>query len=66
MSGRRKTYICKLDKADEQKELEFEIDFLRTLSIADRFKMMFGISNKFKRILIENGHRKPVEVIKRT
>lgn len=66
MAGAHKTYVCKLDQDDEEKALDFELGFQQSLSTAERFKMMFQLSDKMKEILIRNGYRRPFEIIKRT
>jgi len=66
MVKKRKTHILKLNKYSEKKEKQFEIDFQKSLTTAERFEMMFRISNIMKEILIRNGYRKPIEIIKRT
>ena len=33
--------ILKLDKYDEEKEIEFELDYLTSLTTCERFQMMF-------------------------
>lgn len=65
MSPKRKTHILQLDDDNVEKELHFELDFQRTLTIQQRFTMMFKMSNLIKEMLIKNGHRKPVETIQR-
>jgi hypothetical protein len=65
MLTKRKTYVCTLDRDDEEKALDFEIQFQNTLTSAERFEMMFNMSNKMKEILIRNGYRRPVEIVKR-
>ena len=57
--------ILKLDHDDEERELEFELDYLLSLTTAQRFEMMIRQSDEIKRTLIRNGHRKPVEIVKR-
>ncbi len=57
--------ILKLDKDDSEKELEFEIDYQLSLTIQQRFEMMFRKSREIAQMLIANGHRKPSEIIKR-
>jgi len=57
--------ILKLAQHDPQRELEFEIDYLLSLTTQQRFEMMFKKSNEMKRILLRLGHRKPIEIIKR-
>lgn len=58
--------ILKCDIDDEEKELEFEIDYQLSLSVEERFKMMFQRSQEIARMMIENGHREPFKIIKRT
>ncbi len=55
----------KLDDHNEERERKFELDFLLSLSTRERFQMMLSKSDEMKRSLIRNGHRKPVEIIKR-
>ncbi len=66
MARGHRTYVLKLDKDDPDKEIQFEMDFLLSLTTAERFEMMFRASNLVRDILIRNGHRKPSEIIKRT
>jgi hypothetical protein len=65
MARKRRNYLLKLDKDNERKEREFELNFQQSLTIAERFKLMFYMSNLMKEMLIKNGHRKPFEIIKR-
>ena len=55
--------ILKLSEHDPERELEFE---LASLSTAERFELMFKKSREMAEILLRNGHREPVEVLKRT
>lgn len=66
MPKNRKTYICQLDHDDEDKALEFELKFQESLTISERFEMMFEMSNRIKEMLIRYGHRKPTEIIQRS
>jgi len=59
------TRILKCDVDDEEKELDFEIDFQLSLTAKQRFEMMFRRSAEVARMLIENGHREPFKIIKR-
>ena len=59
------TPILKLDHSDESRELEFELDYQLSLSVGERFQMMFQKSKEIKEMLIFNGHRKTFEIIKR-
>jgi len=54
---------CKTD--DEDRELDFEIDYQLSLTVEERFKMMFQRSQEIARMLIENGYRKPFKIVKR-
>lgn len=58
--------ILKLKHDDEERELEFELSYQLSLSIQERFEMMFNKSNELKEIMLRNGHRKTFEIIKRT
>lgn len=54
-----------LAKDDPAAERKYELDFLLSLTKAQRFAMMFERSNQIKEMLLRNGHRKAVEIIKR-
>ena len=56
------TQILKLDRSDESRELEFELDDQLSFSMEERFQVMFP---KFKEILIVNEDRNPFDFIKR-
>jgi len=58
--------ILKLSGTDEERELEFELDYLASLTFEDRLNMMRQKSREMLRQMIEHGHRKPFEVIKRS
>ena len=57
--------ILKLDKYDEDKEIEFELDYLTSLTTSQRFQMMFIKTKEMLRLLKKDGHRTTTEVIKR-
>jgi hypothetical protein len=57
--------ILKIDKDDEEKEMDFEIDYQLSLDVEQRFRMMFQKSRELALMLEKNGHRKPSEIIKR-
>ena len=57
--------ILKLEKDDPERELEFEIEWQRSLSTAERFRMMDEGSAWFLKLMIERGQKKPFEIIKR-
>lgn len=56
----------KLTENDEEKELEFELDYLSSLTVEERLKMMREKSREMLKQMIDHGHRKPFEIIKRT
>ncbi len=62
---KNKTRILVLDHDDPEREFEFELDWLMSLTTQQRFEMMLKRSNEIKEMLIRHGHRKPVEIIKR-
>jgi hypothetical protein len=57
--------ILKLPNDDPERELEFELDYLLSLTTAERFEMMDRSRREVLRTLIEHGHIKPCEIIKR-
>jgi len=57
--------ILKLDKHDEDKEIEFELDYLTSLTTSQRFEMMFTKTREMLSLLKRNEHRKTTEIIKR-
>lgn len=57
--------ILKLDADDEDKELDFELDYQLSLTTVQRFEMMINKSDEIKRMLIDHGHREPYKIIKR-
>ncbi len=58
--------ILKLDRHNEDKEIEFELDYLASLTTKQRFEMM---SRKTREMLSlrkkPNAYRKTAEIIKR-
>ncbi|MEK6647126.1 MAG: hypothetical protein AABY84_10695 [Candidatus Firestonebacteria bacterium] len=57
--------LLKLAKHDEKKEIEFEMNYLASLTVEQRFRMLFQKSDEMKKVLLRNGHRKAFEIIKR-
>jgi len=62
--------ILKLDKDDEDKEIEFELDYLTSLTTSQRFEMMFTKTREMLRLLSsatgkKDGLRTTTEIIKR-
>jgi hypothetical protein len=52
--------------SSEEDELAFELAYQRNLSTAQRFEMMLARSRQIAEELIRRGHRKPVEIVKRS
>jgi hypothetical protein len=62
---KKKAHLLKLSSNDEEKELEFELDYLSSLTFEERLKMMREKSRKMLKQMIDHGHRRAVEIIKR-
>ncbi len=60
-----KTSILKLKNHNESQEIDFEIDFILSLDIPQRFEMMEEKNRLIKMLLEKNGYRKTSEIIKR-
>ena len=58
--------ILKLSHDDEEKELDFELEYQMSLTVEKRFEMMFEKSKKVLELLQQHGHRKSFKIIKRT
>ena len=58
--------ILKLKRPNERKEIEFELRFLKSLSVRQRFELMLQKTREMVNLLERNGHRRPFKVIKRT
>ena len=58
--------VLKLKKDDERQEIEFELDYLSSLTTRQRFQMMMQKSREMILLLERNGHRKSPQVVKRT
>ncbi len=57
--------ILKLDSHDEEKEIEFELDYLLSLTTKQRFQMMHAKTQEIRNLLKDNGYRKAPQIIKR-
>ncbi len=58
--------ILKLERHDEDREIEFELKYLSSLTIKQRFEMMFKKTNEIRSLLKNHGNRKNTQIIKRT
>ncbi len=59
------TRMLKLDRDDPARELQFDLDYLLSLSSAERYKIMLRQSAHAVELMIRNGHLNPVEIVKR-
>ena len=57
--------ILKLNKPDPDKEIEFELNYLKSLTTKQRFQMMFKKTEEIRKLLKNYGHRKTTQIIKR-
>ena len=57
--------ILKLNKDEEEKEIEFEVEYLASLSRKERFTMMFKKTEEMLSLLKKSGYRKTSKIIKR-
>jgi len=57
--------VLKLANNNRRREIEFELDYLLTLTTQQRFDMMMRKSKQMKVLSRKNGRRKTAEVIKR-
>jgi len=61
-----KTTILKLTKDNENEEIEFELNYLKSLTTNQRFQMMAKKTEELINLLGKNGNRKTTQIIKRT
>ncbi len=61
----RKTNTLLLKSHDEEAEIAFELQYLLSLSINQRFMLMENKSKEMKRLLYAHGHGKTPGIIKR-
>ena len=57
--------ILKLKRHNARHEIEFELRFLKSLSIRQRFEMMFKKTKEMLALLEKSGHRRTPKIIKR-
>lgn len=57
--------VLKLSKDNEQAEIEFELDYLASLTTRERFEMMRRKSREVASLGKQNGRRRTAEIIKR-
>lgn len=57
--------ILKLRCHNEKKEIDFELKYLKSLSVKQRFNLMMRKTKEMIDLLEKSGHRRAFEVIKR-
>ncbi|MBU4267488.1 MAG: hypothetical protein KJ808_01360 [Acidobacteria bacterium] len=57
--------ILLLEKDNEKKEMDFELEYLLSLTVKERFLLMQKKSREMRDLLEQNGHRKAAEILKR-
>ena len=57
--------ILKLDHDDESREIEFELRYLKSLTIKERFLLMMRKSEEMKKLARYRGYGKSPEIVKR-
>ena len=57
--------ILKLNHDDESSEIEFELRYLKSLTVKERFLLMIRKSEEMKKLMRNRGHGKFTEIIKR-
>jgi len=58
--------VLKLPAHDERAEIEFELDYLASLTTQQRFDMMLRKSREMASLRNRHGSRRTTQVIKRT
>jgi len=54
-----------LKRDDEKKEIEFELEYLLSLTLQQRFRLMQKKNREMLALLKQNGHGKAFEIYKR-
>ena len=58
--------VLKIEKDDENREIEFELSYLKSLTTRERFMLMQKKSEEIKKMLRSRGYRKSFEIVKRS
>jgi len=58
--------IYQIGPDDDIDELELELEYQASLTVDQRYKMMISASRTVLKMLIDNGHKKPFEIIQRS
>jgi len=57
--------ILVLKEHNEAEEIDFELDYLLSLSLKERYRLMLNKSLEMKKLLIQHGHGKTPGIFKR-
>lgn len=57
--------VLLLKKDNGKKEMDFELQYLLSLTVKERFLLMQKKSREMMDLLEQNGHRKAAEILKR-
>jgi hypothetical protein len=57
--------VLKLSEDNDEKEIDFELKYLMSLTTKQRFQMMFNKQKEMIKLLKKNADRKTTEIIKR-
>lgn len=60
-----KQRILILDDHDEDREIEFELRWLLSLTVEERFQLMIKRTKELLQLLEDSGHRTPSDIVKR-
>jgi hypothetical protein len=60
-----KTFVLKFKEHDEKHEVEFELEFLKSLTVQQRFEMLEEKNQFIKSFLYKENDRKATKVTKR-
>ena len=66
MSSEKKTFILKLDRDNPGEEIGFELRFLKSLTVDERFELMFQRNSELLEQLERHGHKRSDTIIKRS
>lgn len=58
--------VLKLRCHNEKKEIDFELRYLKSLSVKQRFNLMMRKTREMTDLLEKSGYRRAFEIIKRT
>jgi hypothetical protein len=63
---KHKTHILQLEKDDQNKEEEFEIEFQRSLTVEQRYKRMKKLVNQTMKTVKQHDYPKTPKIISRS